>query len=65
MLVKWKGTALDRLADIYVAATPAERDEIEATTRRVNAERPKLADPAHETCELNRSAMAGFAAAHG
>ena len=36
MLVKWKSIALDRVADIFVAATPADRDEIEATTRRIN-----------------------------
>ena len=37
MHVEWTGAALDRLADIYVAAAVADRDEIEATTRRINA----------------------------
>ena len=37
MRVEWTSRGLDRLADIYVAATPADRDDIEATTRRINA----------------------------
>jgi hypothetical protein len=37
MVVEWKEYALDRLADIYVAADPADRDEIERAVERINA----------------------------
>jgi hypothetical protein len=45
VIVKWKGVALDQLANIYVAATPADRHEIEATVMRINA--ALAADPWH------------------
>jgi len=38
MRVEWKATALDRLADVFVAADPAARDEIERAVERINAE---------------------------
>jgi hypothetical protein len=38
MLVEWKESALDQLADIYVAANLADRDRIEATVERINAQ---------------------------
>ncbi|HVK18275.1 MAG TPA: type II toxin-antitoxin system RelE/ParE family toxin [Fimbriiglobus sp.] len=37
MWVEWKESALDELADIYVAADPADRDEIERTVEQINA----------------------------
>jgi hypothetical protein len=37
MRVEWKGVALDRLADLYVAADPADRDGIERAVERINA----------------------------
>lgn len=37
MWVEWKEYALDRLADIYVAADPADRDDIERTVEQINA----------------------------
>ena len=36
-LVGWVESALDRLADLFVTAWTAERDEIEATVLRINA----------------------------
>jgi plasmid stabilization system protein ParE len=38
MIVDWVESALDRLANIFVAANPAERDAIEAAALNVNAE---------------------------
>lgn len=38
MLVEWKATALDRLADLYVTADPAVRDELEQAVLRISAE---------------------------
>jgi hypothetical protein len=37
MRVEWKETALDRLADRYVAADPALRDAIEQAVSYINA----------------------------
>lgn len=38
-MVRWKEIALDRLADVYVAApTPAERDAIARCVERINAQ---------------------------
>jgi plasmid stabilization system protein ParE len=37
MIVEWTGSALDRLADIFVAVDLAEQDAIEGTVRRINA----------------------------
>jgi hypothetical protein len=35
--VIWHDRALDQLADIWVRATPDERDQIEAAVNRINA----------------------------
>ena len=37
MTVQWTASALDRLADFFVAADLAEQDVLEATVRRINA----------------------------
>jgi hypothetical protein len=37
MIVEWTETALDRLADIFVAADLAQQDMLETTVRRINA----------------------------
>ncbi len=37
MSVEWKEDALDLLADIYVASSPAERDSIDRCVTRINA----------------------------
>lgn len=37
MTVEWQEDALDRLADIYVAAAPADRDEIGRCVEHINA----------------------------
>ena len=44
--VIWQDRALDRLADVWVAATPAERAEIERDVAALN--RRLAADPAGE-----------------
>ena len=36
-IVVWDEGALDELADLWVTATPQDRDRIEATVQRVNA----------------------------
>lgn len=52
MLVEWTGAALDRLADLYVAADPADRDELERGVERINAE--LAADPANSASRVRR-----------
>ena len=37
MIVEWDGQALDRLADIYVALTPAEREVVVRCVERTTA----------------------------
>ena len=37
MRVEWKATALDRLADRFVAADPALREAIEQAVKHINA----------------------------
>lgn len=38
MSVEWEEPTLDRLADIYVEAAPAERDAIARCVERINAQ---------------------------
>lgn len=38
MRVEWREFALDELADLYVAADPTARDEIERAVKRISAE---------------------------
>lgn len=52
MRVERKATALDRLADVFVAADPADRDEIERAVERINKE---LADDPEQLGESRSS----------
>jgi hypothetical protein len=51
MSVEWEEDALDRLADIYVAATPAEREVIARSAGQINASANRNPKPTGSSAE--------------